>query len=101
MTQLGQRNLDVDIATVLRGVWWAWEAWDPALLGRQRSLEWAHGKVRLGRSGALAAKIDAMSMSPTDDEWEVVEKRVRALVGERREVPEQEIESLITEVIGQ
>jgi isopropylmalate/homocitrate/citramalate synthase len=96
-----RHQIDAHIATVLRGVWWAWEAWDPALLGRQRSLEWAHGKVRLGRSGALAAKIDAMSMSPTDDEWEVVEKRVRALVGERREVPEQEIESLITEVIGQ
>jgi methanogen homocitrate synthase len=95
-----RHQIDAHIATVLRGVWWAWEAWDPALLGRQRSLEWAYGKVRLGRSGALAAKLEAMGVSPTDDEWEVLEKRVRAQVVERREVPEDDIESLITEVVG-
>jgi isopropylmalate/homocitrate/citramalate synthase len=93
-----RHQIDAHVATVLRGVWWAWEAWDPALLGRERSLEWAHGKVRIGRSGALAAKLDAMGLHPTESQWQEVETRLRALVEQKHEVPEQDVESLIREV---
>lgn len=95
-----RHQIDAHVATVLRGVWWAWESWDPALLGRERSLEWARGKVRLGRSGALAAKLEAMGMSLDDAQWSEAERRLRALVEERKEIAEAEVERLLEQVAG-
>jgi isopropylmalate/homocitrate/citramalate synthase len=95
-----RHQIDAHIATVLRGVWWAWESWDPALMKRERRLEWAHGKVRAGRSGALAAKLEAMGVSLTDDQWERLQARLNEGVRANRALSEMQVESLISEVLA-
>lgn len=95
-----RHQIDAHIATVLRGVWWAWEEFRPELFGRRRSLEWAKGKVRVGRSGALAAKVEAMGLALTPQEWDRLGSRVREEVEANNMLTEEQVESLVREVSG-
>jgi isopropylmalate/homocitrate/citramalate synthase len=95
-----RHQIDSHIATVLRGIWWAWEEFRPEIFGRRRSLEWAKGKVRVGRSGALAAKVEAMGLVLTQEEWDRLGRRVREEVEANNMLTEEQVESLVREVRG-
>lgn len=95
-----RHQIDSHLATILRGVWWAWEVIQPGFFGRERSLEWARGKLRVGRSGSLQAKLDQMGLTLDDEEFEVLASHLRFAVEERAKVDEAELERLIQEVVG-
>jgi isopropylmalate/homocitrate/citramalate synthase len=99
-TNIVRHQIDAHIATVLRGVWWAWEEFRPELFGRRRSIEWAKGKVRVGRSGALAAKVEAMGLDLTQEEWDRLVQRVREGVEASNMLSEEQVESLVRGVRG-
>ena len=51
-----RHQIDSHLNTLIRGIWWAWESMRPEFFGRKRSLEWAKGKLRTGRSGSINAQ---------------------------------------------
>lgn len=90
-----RHQIDSHLNTLIRGIWWAWESMKPEFFGRQRSLEWAAGKLRTGRSGSIAAKMSQMGITPTEAQWEQVMNRLRAEVEQKRVLTEPEVERLI------
>jgi len=96
-----RHQIDSHLNTLLRGYWWAWESIQPALFGRQRSLEWASGKLRTGRSGSVAAKLEALGLQVTDPQWDLLQERLRREVNLRQLLTEPELDTLIREVLQQ
>ena len=92
-----RHQIDAHLATILRGYWWAWETIRPEFFGRQRSLEWARGKLRVGRSGALQAKLESMGIELSDKEFEQLAGRIRAAVDRLDVLSEDPLEALIAE----
>ena len=90
-----RHQADSHLNTLLRGFWWAWESMKPELFMRQRSLEWAQGKLRTGRSGSLAAKIQNMGIHVSDEQWDLIAKTLAEEVQRREVVHERELEDLI------
>lgn len=90
-----RHQIDSHMATILRGYWWAWEEIKPEYFGRERSLEWAYGKLRTGRSGSLQAKLEAMGVNATDEQYDELESELRELVEKNQVVNERELEKLI------
>jgi D-citramalate synthase len=73
-----RHQLDSHIASVLRGVWFAWDNIRPDAMGRDFNLEWAQGRLRRGRSGSVDAMIELMGLSASDAEYaEIFEKLTR------------------------
>lgn len=87
-------QIDSHVAAILRGAWYSWEVARPEVFGHERHLGFGHAKLRDGRSGAIAALLDSMSLNPSDSELEAIfaalrteTKRKPSLnVGEAREV---------------
>lgn len=94
-----RHQIDSHLNTLLRGFWWAWESMKPELFGRQRSLEWAFGKLRAGRSGSVSAKLEAMGLQVTDSQWDSLMNRLREDAEKHKVLEEQEVEALIRQVI--
>lgn len=94
-----RHQIDSHLNTLLRGFWWAWESMKPELFMRQRSLEWAQGKLRTGRSGSLAAKIQNMGIYANDEQWDLIAKTLAEEVQRREVVHERELEDLIRTVL--
>jgi isopropylmalate/homocitrate/citramalate synthase len=94
-----RHQIDSHLNTLLRGYWWAWESMQPQLFGRKRSLEWAAGKLRTGRSGSLMAKLEAMGLQVTDAQWDELVNQLRQQVQMREVMTEPEVETLIREVL--
>jgi isopropylmalate/homocitrate/citramalate synthase len=70
-----RHQLDSHIASVLRGVWFAWDNIRPDAMGRDFNLEWTRGRLRRGRSGSVDAMIELMGLSASDAEYaEILEK---------------------------
>ncbi len=95
-----RHQIDSHLNTLLRGYWWAWESMQPELMGRTRSLEWAAGKLRTGRSGSVGAKLENMNLKLTDAQWEELLHRLRQEVERKTIVLEPELEQLIKTVVG-
>lgn len=93
-----RHQIDSHIATILRGFWWAWEDVRPEFFGRRRSLEWARGKLRTGRSGSLQAKLDSMGIEVSDEEFSQIAERLRSAVEIQDFVREDELEQIILQV---
>lgn len=96
---IARHQIDSHLNTLIRGIWWAWESMQPKLMGRERSLEWAMGKLRTGRSGSIAAKLDQMNLEATDDQWDLLMTQLREEVERRQMLTEPEVETLIKEVV--
>lgn len=95
---IARHQIDSHLNTLIRGYWWAWESMKPELFGRKRSLEWALGKLRTGRSGSVGAKLEAMDIELTDSQWNELLTRLRKEVEDRKVLNEQEVEDLIHDV---
>lgn len=95
-----RHQIDSHIATVLRGLWWAWEGFKPELFGRERSLEWAKGKIRSGRSGSLAAKLENMGLQATDEQFSEILDEVKSAVARQNVVVEREVEDIIRKIVS-
>lgn len=93
-----RHQIDSHLATILRGFWWAWEDIQPEFFGRSRSLEWARGKLRTGRSGSLQAKLDSMGIELSDEQYAELVFRLRATVEVQDVVHEEELEGLIVQI---
>lgn len=82
--------------TLLRGYWWAWESIKPEFFGRQRTLEWAKGKLRTGdRSGSIATKIENMGFEVTEYEWKLIVEEVINQVECHEKIYEDQLEEII------
>ncbi len=90
-----RHQIDSHMATVLKGVWWAWEGFKPEMFGRERSLEWAKGKIRSGQSGSLAAKLENMGLHVTDEQFSRILEEVKSAVTHQNMVSEKELERII------
>jgi isopropylmalate/homocitrate/citramalate synthase len=95
---IARHQIDSHLNTLIRGYWWAWESMKPEFFGRERSLEWAQGKLRTGRSGSVAAKLEALEVELTDRQWDLLLERLRKEVADRQMLMENEVEELIREI---
>jgi isopropylmalate/homocitrate/citramalate synthase len=95
-----RHQIDSHLNTLIRGYWWAWEAIDPALFGRERSLEWAEGKLRSGRSGSVMAKVEQLQLTVTDAQWEQLLSDLRDRASDQAFVSEPELEAIIRSVVA-
>jgi isopropylmalate/homocitrate/citramalate synthase len=96
---VGRHQLDSHIATVLRGSWYSWENIDPAFLGTTRRLEFASGKVRRGRAGAVRAILDRGGLTATDGQIGEMQSRLRETISSRGTVDERALASIVREVL--
>lgn len=94
-----RHQIDAHIATVLRGYWWAWEEIKPEFFEKNRSLEWARGKLRSGRSGSLQAKLESMGYGPNDGEFEKISYQLKVLADKQNYVSESELEQIIKNIL--
>jgi isopropylmalate/homocitrate/citramalate synthase len=90
-----RHEIDSHLNTLLRGYWWAWESMQPALFGRQRSLEWAAGKIRPGRSGSLATLTESRGYDPLSPAWDAFIELLQERVAEQKSLRQAEVEELI------
>ena len=94
-------QIDSHIAAILRGAWYSWEIARPEVLGHTRRLEFGHAKLRNGRSGAIAALLDMMGLTPSDDELAAILDDLRAETMRRPSLDVEEVKELIRRVIGE
>jgi isopropylmalate/homocitrate/citramalate synthase len=95
-----RHQIDSHMGTILKGVWWAWEGFQPQLFGRRRALEWAKGKIRSGRSGSLAAKLEKLGVQATDEQFSAILDELKRAVERQNMVTEQDLEVMIGNVAG-
>jgi isopropylmalate/homocitrate/citramalate synthase len=97
---VGRHQLDSHIATVLRGSWYSWENIDPSFLGATRRLEFAPGKVRRGRAGAVRAILDRAGLTATDGQIGEMQSRLRETIASRGTVDERALTEIVQEVLS-
>lgn len=95
-----RHQIDSHIAAILRGGWHAWEVVRADVLGRERRLEFGYGKLRRGRSGAIALLIERAGLTASDTDLAEVRERIRRVTMEKRWATEQEVVDIIRSVIG-
>jgi isopropylmalate/homocitrate/citramalate synthase len=96
---IARHQIDSHIATVLRGYWYCWENLSPEFLGKERKLEFAPGKVRRGRAGAIQAMVDKLELKATDVEIAEVQDRMRSEIESRGTLTEVDLERILREVL--
>ncbi|MBM4432108.1 MAG: hypothetical protein FJ026_17435 [Chloroflexi bacterium] len=92
---LYRHSIDSHIASILRGKWYSWECVNPSLLTRRRELEFGFSKIRRGRTGAIAAKIELMGLEADDQQLDQIIAEVRAIAQEHDWATEAEVETII------
>jgi isopropylmalate/homocitrate/citramalate synthase len=94
-----RHQIDSHFAAILRKGWHTWEVVKAEALGRERRLELASGKLRRGRSGAIAAKLENMGLEADDWQFDQIFEEIQSIVEEKKFVSEDEIERVIRCVI--
>lgn len=95
-----RHQLDSHVASILRTGWQSWEVVRAEALGRQRRLELGYGKLRRGRSGAIAAKLEQMGLKANDQQLDEILNALRAITETKRFATEQDIEEEIQKVVN-
>ena len=93
-----RHQLDSHMASVLRGVWFAWDNIRPDVMGREFTLEWAEGRIRRGRSGAVDAMIEKMGLSASNEEYTEIVERLTNQVS-KRVVDQDGLQKIIRSVL--
>jgi isopropylmalate/homocitrate/citramalate synthase len=96
---LYRHSIDSHIASILRGAWYSWECINPAVVGQERKLEFGFAKVRRGRSGAVAAKIEQMGLQANDDQLNEIIDRIQLVTKEHGWATEATVEDVIRTVL--
>ena len=91
-----RHSIDSHIASILRGKWHSWECVQPSVVGQKRQLEFGFAKIRRGRSGAIAAKIEKMGLAADDQQLDRIIDEVQAITRERDWASELDVEQVIT-----
>lgn len=94
-----RHQIDAHIATILRGYWWAWENVKPEFFGLNRSLEFAQGKLRSGRSGALQVKLESMGFDISDKDYEKINLKLMNELLKKDFINEDGLERLINNTL--
>ncbi len=95
-----RHQIDSHFAAILRNGWHTWEVVSAEALGRNRKLELAYGKLRKGRSGAIAAKLDQLGLEASDQQFNEIFEIIREIVETNKFASESEIETSIQQVIS-
>ena len=98
---LYRHSIDSHIASILRGAWHTWECVHPSVVGQERQLEFAFAKIRRGRSGAIAAKIEQMGLVAGDEQLNRIIDEVRTITEMRGWATESEVETVIRNVLNE
>jgi isopropylmalate/homocitrate/citramalate synthase len=98
---LYRHSIDSHIASILRGKWHSWECVQPAVVGQERRLEFGFAKIRRGRSGAIAAKIEKMGLSADDRQLDRIIDEVQAITRKRDWASETDVEQVIGRVLNE
>jgi isopropylmalate/homocitrate/citramalate synthase len=98
---LFRHSIDSHIASILRGKWHSWECFQPSVVGQKRRLEFGFAKIRQGRSGAIAAKIDQMGLSASDEQLDSIIEQVRAITVANGWANEAEVEAVVQATLAQ
>jgi isopropylmalate/homocitrate/citramalate synthase len=93
-----RHSIDSHIASILRGAWYTWECVHPSVVGQTRHLEFGFAKLRRGRSGAIAAKIEQMGQEVSDEQLDTIVGEIRAITESRDWATEAEVEAIIAKV---
>lgn len=97
---LYRHSIDSHIASILRGAWHTWECVHPSVLGQKRQLEFGFAKIRRGRSGAIAAKIEQMGLEANDEQLNRIIKDIQAITEVRSWATEAEVETVIRRILS-
>lgn len=95
-----RHQIDSHIAAILRGDWSAWEVVRAEALGRRRRLEFGFGKIRRGRSGAIALLAERMGLAPSDVQMEEILGRISMITERQRTCTLEEAEAVIRAVVS-
>ena len=95
-----RHQIDSHIAAILRGDWSAWEVVRAEALGRERRLEFGYGKLRRGRSGAIALLVERLGLIATDTQMDEILDRIRAVTVRQRVCSLSEAEQIIRAVLA-
>jgi len=93
-------QIDSHVAAILRGAWYSWEIARPEVLGHERRLAFGHAKLRDGRSGAVAALLDRMGVSPTDDQLVAIFDELRLVTMRQPSLDVNEAKAIVQRVLG-
>jgi isopropylmalate/homocitrate/citramalate synthase len=95
-----RHQIDSHVAAILRGAWHSWEVARPEVLGQERQLGFGHAKLRAGRSGAVAALLDALGISPTDAELEAIMGELRAATQHQPSLDVNQARAIVERIVG-
>lgn len=94
-----RHQIDAHIAAIVRGHWYSWELIHPDALGQTRRIEFASGKIRPGRSGALGAMVERRGLAATDQQLAAIAETVRARALTQRILTDADVEEIIGRVV--
>jgi methanogen homocitrate synthase len=95
-----RHSIDSHIASILRGSWHSWECIHPSVVGQERQLEFGYSKIRSGRSGAVAAKIEQMGLIADDQQLDQIIGGIQEIAEKKDWASESEVENVIRRFIG-
>lgn len=93
-------QIDSHVAAILRGAWYSWEVARPEVFGQERKLAFAHAKLREGRSGSVAALIETMGITVTDDELRAIFEALRSETNKQASLTIDEARQVIQRVLN-
>ena len=96
---LYRHSIDSHIASILRGAWYTWESVHPSVVGQERQLEFGFAKIRRGRSGAIAAKIEKMGLEADDAQLNHIIADIQAITEVRHWATEEDVEKVIRRIL--
>ncbi len=94
---LYRHSIDSHIASILRGNWYTWECVHPSIVGQERQLEFGYAKIRRGRSGAIAAKIEQMGLTAEDTQLGEITDEIISVTEASGWATEAQVEEIIRE----
>ncbi len=92
---LYRHSIDSHIASILRGNWYTWECVHPSIVGQKRQLEFGYAKIRRGRSGAIAAKIELMGLKADDAQLDGIINEIISVTVANGWATEAQVEEII------
>ncbi len=92
---LYRHSIDSHIASILRGNWYTWECVHPSIVGQKRQLEFGYAKIRRGRSGAIAAKIEQMGLKADDAQLDGIINKIISVTEAKGWATEAQVEEII------
>ncbi len=91
----------IHIGALLKEGWFLWESLRAETIGQRRHIVWTPTALqRLGTAGPVAVKIQTMGIQCSEEQLEEVFAKLRTVMEKKKVISDEELETVVHEVLG-